>query len=268
MIRSSREPEANRSTQLPGSRRVERDANNQPQITRSQGRSNDYRSGYVHYSNQWRDDWFWYPHYGFQYSQDRCVPSPFYFYSHLPAYVSVGRVTVIFNSPVIINRCRERYSYRPIRVNWNTGWGSGWNTGWGNGWDGDDWGGNGNRDWDRNDLDRSIDDIIIAFNRGSVRPMSSMIPARDRILIDIDDDARYTLSGDDFYDMMQDLVGGTRTTGYRIRDVRTDRGYATVVAQHEYRDSWGSIQRKIHVYGLEEDRRGYTIREFSVRRSW
>lgn len=249
--------------------RVPRDTNNQPQIRRGQGNeyTGGYRSGYYHYNNNWRDDWFWYPHYGFRWDPVSFVPSPWYHYSHLPAYISIGRVVIVFNGPVIYDTCSRRYDYRPINVGW--GWNSGrddWNNnGWGGDWN-DGWRDN---DWDRrSELSQSADDIIMAFRRGSVRPMSGLVPNRGRILIDLGDGARYTLDSDDYYDLMQDLVEGTRSTNYRIRDVRTsdDGDYAMVAAQHEFRNSWGGVDRTTHVFGLERDRRGYVIREFSIRR--
>jgi hypothetical protein len=277
---NERPPRATAINNIPQAQRgnLGRDVSNQSQARRvgsdydREWRDRGYRSGYTHYSNNWRDSYFWYPHYQFRYDPYDCVPSPWYFYAHLPAYISVGRVSITIRGGNIYSSCRESYSYRPI---YNAGWGSGWGGG-GGGWSYDSgwYGGSGNGGWgndyrgdrNRNELDRSIDDIIEGFQRGSVRPLGQVIDTRRRVLVEVEDEFRYTMAGDDFYDLMQDLVEGTRTTGYRINEVRTGRDQAIVMATHEFRDSWGQQRRTRHFFGLERDRRGYTVKEFTIRR--
>ncbi len=271
---NERPPRASSTNTLPQAQRgnLARDAANQNQVRRvgsdydREWRDRGYRSGYTHYSTGWRDSYFWYPHYQFRYDPYDCVPSPWYFYAHLPAYISVGRVSIAIRGGVIYSSSRESYSYRPI---YNAGWGGG-SGGWSHdsGWYGGSggWSGGNRGDRDRNELDRSIDDIIEGFQRGSVRPLNQLIDTRSRVLVEVEDEFRYTMAGDDFYDLMQDLVEGTRTTNYRINEVRTGRDQAIVMATHEFRDSWGQQRRTRHFFGLGRDRSGYTVKEFTIRR--
>ncbi|MDI9640914.1 hypothetical protein QPK87_18295 [Kamptonema cortianum] len=220
---------------LGSSGRVSREAVGESRVTRVE---NQFRSGYHHYDNRWVDDYFWYPHYRFTYSPN-CAPSPWYHYTHLPPYISTIRIefaTAIWNWDT-----GNRYSYR--YANNRGGW-----------------------SWDsrRNELDQSIDDIYDAFRTGRMRYMSWLIPSRDWVHVDMGRYAQYRLRGDDFYDLMQDLVEGTYTRDYRIRDVREWRDGATVVAEHVYLDSWGRQNVSRHYYGLRPDRRGYVIASFRV----
>ncbi|MEZ5163752.1 MAG: hypothetical protein R2688_08370 [Fimbriimonadaceae bacterium] len=213
---------------------------------RNVSRTDPYRNGYYQYSNQWVDNNFWYPHYTFNYTNN-CVPSPFYYYPNLPGYINVVRVRIGDFS--FSWSTGDRYDWRYDRNRGNDGWG------WGN----------DRRDdrYDR-DLDYAIDDIYDAFRNRSVRSMSNLIPTRSRVGIELDRYAQYSIDSDDFYDMMRDLIEGTDTRNYIIRDVRYSRGQATVVADHEYRDPWGRTQRTRHYYGLREERRGYSIVSFRI----
>ena len=198
---------------------------------------NRYRNGYHHYDRNFRDNDFWYPHYGFQW-YDGCnyVPSPFYYYPHLPAYLSTIRVTI---GPLSWTHCESRYNW--VAPNYDRyGYQS-----------------------DRNgDFDYSVSDIERAFESRSLRYLAHLIPTRGRIEIDMDRDNQYSIDAEDFYDLMRDLVEGTRTTSYRIRDVYRDGDRASVEAIHEYTDTWGRTESVRHTFGLREGRRGYEINYF------
>jgi hypothetical protein len=202
-----------------------------------------YRNGYYHYDQRWRDDNYWYPHYQFNYNNN-CVPSPFYSYAHLPGYVNVVRIDFNF----LKFEWRTGSSYRWSYDNRDDDFGWGW----------------GNNDRRTDYLDDSIDDLYDAFARSRIRYMDRLIPTRDWVSIELNNCASYRITGDDFYDLMQDLVEGTRTLDYRIREVRQDRGRATVIAEHIYLDSWGRQKWSRHYYGLTEDRRGYRIAAFRI----
>lgn len=222
---------------------IGREANREDRIVRNDPR---YRNGYHHYDNRWRDDNYWYPHYQFNYRPD-CVPSPWYYYQHLPAYVTIARIE--WGGITFDIRSGNRYNWRDT---YNNGNGNGW--GWGRS--------------DRNEIDDTVQDIRDAFQRRSARLFDSMIPSRERVTIDLEGRGSYSIGGDDFYDLMRDLVEGTRTYSYNIREVRVNRGQLTVVAEHEYSDPWGRRERQIHTYGLEEGRRSYEIVYFRTDRRW
>lgn len=197
-----------------------------------------YRSGYYHYDRGWRDNNFWYPHYSFSYS-NHCYPSPFYYYPHLPGYISSVRVDLDF-----------------ISISWTQGTYYNWR------YSNDDWGYSSNRRGYDRDLDRATDDIYDSFRRGDMRFLENLIPYRGWVNVEVDRYVQYRIGGDDFYDMMRDLVEGTYTTDYRIRRVRTWRGGASIEAEHEYRTPFGKTERVRHYYGLRDTGRGYEITNF------
>lgn len=201
---------------------------------------NRYRNGYRFYNDWWSDNCFWYPFYGFSY-WDGCgyVCSPFYFYGHLPPYLSYTRISF---GPFSWTRCETRYRWSPPR------------------WD-------SYSDYSNaRDFDSAVYSLERAFEQRSVRKISSLIPTQGRIEIEMDYGNHYAINGDDFYDMMRDLVEFTDTTSYRIVDVYRDGDQATINAVHEFRDSYGRIQCVRHTFGLENCGRGYEINYFSTDR--
>lgn len=202
-----------------------------------------HRRGYYHYNRNWRDDNFCYPYYVFDYSH-RSYPSPFYFYPHLPGYVSVLRIDFDFVSFTYI---------QGNRYNWHYGR---YDNSWGNR---DDY----NRHYSR-DLDFAVDDIYDSFRRADMRYIEDLIPYRGWVNIEVDRYAQYRINSDDYYDMMRDLVEGTDTTDYRIRRVNNWRGGASIEAEHVYRDPFGRTQRVRHQYGLQDTGRGYVISHFRI----
>lgn len=203
------------------------------QVLREENTRVTYRRGYYGYNWDWRDDYFGYPYYRFGW-QHGCVFSPWYWYPHLPGYIVI------------------------TRISWS---GSRFYFGWGESYD---WG----RRYDRSDQDLqdAIEDIERAWKRRDRRSIERLVPARGRVVIDLDRSYAYTVDADDFYDMLRDAVETTRTLDYRIVDVRYERRSARVVAVHEYQDPWGRVERATHAYILELGRRGYEIAEFAIRR--
>lgn len=203
---------------------------------------NRYRDGYYQYNQRWRDDWYWYPHYQFTYNPRNCVPSPWYSYANVPGYISTVRINFDWIQFEWTTGSRYNWRYNDYDRDWGWSWGS------------------SNR---RSDLDYAVDDIYDAFRRGQVRYMDSLI-GNDWISVELGRNVQYRLRGDDFYDLLRDVVEGTWTLDYRIREVRQDRGRATIIADHVYRDPWGRQRTSRHYYGLEEGRRGYEIVAFRI----
>lgn len=211
-----------------------------------------YRTGYHHYSPYFVDDYFYYPHYAFDYRPGYCAPSPFYYYHHLPGYVSYARIT--FGNFSFSIFAHNHYTWhRPIYASIYS------------------YPGRGSYDSRRyTDLDYAVDDIVKAFERGRISYMEDLLP-RDRFVqVAMEDYTEYRMRSDDFYDMMADLVEGTETRRYHIREVRYERNQAVVYAEHEYRDPWGRIERQFHTIVLSETRNGFEIEYFKVdrKRSW
>lgn len=203
--------------------------------------ANRFRNGYCHYDNGWSDYRFWYPYYGYTwYSGCNYVCSPFYYYYHLPAYVNVIRVHI---GPLTWIHCSTPYTWTaPVY---------------------DQYGYNDNRYYE---FDYAVSDIRRAFEQRDMRTMAHLIPTRGNVEIDMASDNQYSLDGSDFYDMLRDLVEGTRTIDYRIRNVYREGGRATVEAEHIFQDPWGNEECVRHTYGLREGRRGYEITYFRSER--
>ncbi len=185
------------------------------------GHSTGYRSGYWHYDRGWRDDRFWYPYYGFAVG-DGCLTSPFYYYGHVPGYLQYDRVR--FGS-FGWSACTTSY-----------------------GWDSS-----------RSRLGEAVDEIRAGFLRGDADYFDALLPRGSWVTVEIDCESRYQVNGDDFYDMLRDVVESTRTVDYRVLNVWRDRNEATVEARHTFRDAWGRSVSQRHVFGLRERRRGYEI---------
>lgn len=211
--------------------RIEREVNRENRIRIGDSR---YRDGYYGYRNDWCDDNFFYPYYGFTY-YDGCgfIPSPFYFYGHLPGYISCTRISLGF---LTWTTCETRYSWhQPSYDRYGSYYDS------------------------RENLDYAVDDVRMSFEDRSIRGIASLIPSRGRIEIDVDGSNQYSLDSNDFFDMMRDLVENTYTRSYRIRDVYRDGSRASIEAIHEFEDAWGRTQCVRHTFGLREGRRGYEI---------
>lgn len=222
-----------------GQNRASREADQENRVGYAYG---NYRNGYYQYSNQWCDNNFWYPHYQFNYSNN-CVPSPWYGYTNMPGYIAQVRVT--FGNFSFSWRSGDVYRWRYEEYDDSFGY---WN----------------NSRYERSQVDRAVDDIYDSFRRGRARYMDALIPTRGSVWVELDRYSCYSISGNDFYDLMEDLIDGTRTYDYRIREVRRYGNQATVIADHVFLDSWGRQQIARHYYGLQMGRRGYEIVAFRV----
>jgi hypothetical protein len=211
--------------------RIARDARLEDRIRQVE----HYRQGYTHYSSQWRDDYFWYPHYQFGYNPSQCVPSPWYYYPHLPAYVSRNRVQIVVNINPIWRSARNDYSYRRP---------------------------SGPYDQRATSLDWAITDIEDAFEAGTMRYFGRMIPTRGRVEVDLGREWRYQMSSDDFYDLLSDMVQGTDTIKYVYLGTRFNGREAIVFYAHRYRDPWGRQAEAFHTFGLEQRGRDWQITYF------
>jgi len=198
-----------------------------------------YRSGYYHYRRDWCDDNFWFNGYIFNpISYPNCYVSPWYYYGHLPAYVSPHRVTVINIS--LDPWYGTYYNWRrPQNYTWDN-----WNS--------------------FNSLDYALEDITRAFERVDRRALRRLIPDRERIAIFVDGQYSYSMDPYDFEEFLLDAVEGTATIRYDITRVERRGREAEIQARHEYEDAWGRRTAVFHNYRLEEERNGFVIRRFGT----
>lgn len=193
------------------------------------------RVGYTHYDYRWSDRNWFFRHYVY----DPCVApayvSPWYYYPHLPAYLSPDRCRVITYRPAVFYGSFYEWN-RPSLSR-----------------------------YDRyTDLDYALEDIVSAFERNNRRAKNRLMPSDGSVHILVDGDYAYSLLPNDFEEMFEDAIESTRTVRYEIVSVRNNSREASVVARHEYEDPWGARRVVWHTYRLESERGGAVIREFGV----
>lgn len=205
---------------------------------------NGIRVGYYHYNQRWCDDYFYYPHYVFDpwAFNNRCYPSPWYYYVSIPAYVNPTRVIVVNTFPTQI-WSGQAYQWQRNSNNFDRSW---------------------NRD--RSELDYTLDDLVDAFERADRRAAGRLVPRSGNVNIYTDGRYGYSLNADDFYDLFMDGLFNNDTRRYEILNVEmNNRGDAArVYARHESVDPWGNRQTVYHNYYLERERRDFVIREFGT----
>lgn len=205
-----------------------------------------YRSGYYQYGNNWRDDYFRYSYYQFSFGNNRCSVSPWYYYWNLPPYISVTRIIYVDNFRGCNWGYGDVYTYRvnsPYLKN-NPYYGG--------------------SVYKQTDLDYALEDLEYAWEYADRRSISRLVPDRGRVNIYHDGQYSYSLSSDDFYDMLVDAVYATDTENYEIASVRVNRNEATVTGKHYFYDAWGGRQVVYHSYRLEREGRDWVITDFST----
>ena len=202
---------------------------------------NGWRCGYYAYDRRWCDDYFYYPFYSFDPWQNNCVISPWYYYPNLPGYVSHNRVRT-WTIPGI--------AFIGYPYDWVNPSGNNWNNGWGN-----------NR---YNDVDYAVDDLQTVFEDADRRAVGRLVPHRSDVGIFIDGRYSYSLSSDDFYDLLLDNAQNTKTRRYVIERVWRNNDGARVIARHEFEDPWGQRITVWHNVILQYERNQLVIREFGV----
>ncbi|MBI1334633.1 MAG: hypothetical protein JST12_08415 [Armatimonadetes bacterium] len=198
---------------------------------------NGWRTGYYHYNQHWNDNYFWYPHYcSTPFFGVDFVISPWYSYSFLPGYLTCDHIIV---------------------SNYRGYWG--WNVGFVYIND------SHSSYYQRNqDLDYALDDLQDGFEKRDFRALERVIPDDGRVAIFRDGRYDYSISADDFDDLIHDLSSNADTDRYRILETRTSRDSARISAVHEYTDQWGNRQRVYHSIYLQEEHGRMVIREFGT----
>lgn len=211
------------------------------------------RVGYNHWNSNWRDDWFYYPHYTFSPVSSSCVVSPWYYYSYVPGYISVSRIFYAqpwnmfvgdpyrWSRPSRYDRYDRSDRYDRYDDRYNDRYSS-----------------------RQSELDYAIEDIVRAFEEGDRRSIDRLIPRNGGVTVSVDGRITYGLNVDDFYDMLMDATESARTSAYEIESVQTNRDEAEVVARHDYRDTWGQRSTVYHRYRLQEERGRMVIRYFAT----
>lgn len=187
-----------------------------------------WRTGYYYYPyNGFSDDYFFFPGYEFNPYEGPCMPSPWYYYSCMPPYISYNQVIVGY-SPFFGNFYGQDYSYvgdafgsssdfsRYAQINSN-------NT-------------------NIPSLNAALSDLESAFLKRDNNALERIIPARGTIPIFIDDKYDYSVSANDLYGMMRDNTQSVETTDYTIDNVSVKNHQARVLAEQYFVDAWGKNQ--------------------------
>lgn len=211
-----------------------------------------YRSGYYQYDRGFNDDRFYYPHYSFGY-HDRSVISPWYCYTNLPGYLNVNRV---------------RYDVVGIRLGPLQIWNYQANNGYGRS-------GYGNTNYGRNSYDYYVDtavtDLVNVFLRRDLRALDQIMPTQKWVYLTGGWGDGYSVSSDDAYDMMRDLVTSTNTRGFWVKNVEVGGDAMRIRAEHQYFDAWNQPNSVYLEFIFQQERSGrFYVREMSadIARRW
>lgn len=197
---------------------------------------NDWRRGYWGYDHGFRDDFFFFGFYAFDPFGSRCVVSPWYCYPNLPGYLSYDRVLFFGCAPIVF--AGDPYAYHPVNGYY--------------------------RDDRYNDVDYAVDDLSTLFNRADRRAANRLVPRYDNVNIFVDGQYSYSISSNDFYDMLVDNATSTRTTSYTIEHVWRNRDGARVIARHEFEDPRGGTCTVWQSFVMEYERGNLVVREFGT----
>ncbi len=210
-----------------------------------------FRVGYYQYGTGWRDDSFCYPYYVFSpYSINRCVVSPWYYYSFLPGYIETNRLVYTSNYQDSFVGLPFDYElpsrYRDDQY-------------------GDDRGSNYDENYlSPRNLNFAVDDLVRAFTRSDRSAVNRLVPRTGEVALAIDGRTSYGVKADDFYDMLMDAVTSSQTIDYQITAVKSNNNEAEVLATHVFTDPWGRQQYVYHRFHLFSERGNVVIRSFET----
>lgn len=173
------------------------------------------RSGYWATDPRWVDNDFQYPYYQFAWNPSNTIPSPFYFYSNLPAYILLYRAFIDTHGSA--GASGENLTFKPTQTyNWNFQ---------------DQY----STSSPTYGVDMAIKDIYLAFqpekrprllnyvissaqryyaNYPKTFPASTFHNLRTRIVLE--NGMQYQVLNDDFYYLLRDSVNATKTISYKI----------------------------------------------------
>jgi hypothetical protein len=194
------------------------------------------RDGYYPCLTDWRDSFFAYVFYAFTYDPAQCVASPWYYYPNMPAYVDLDRVSF---DPFSIDTA----GLQPFA------------------WHSPDYDAPGS---DEYFIDMSIDRLLNVYENQDTDSLDALVPSGYNVDVSLDGGSSYTLSGDDFHDMMLDNVTTTQTTRFSVVGVQRFAGGLVVKAIHQFTDADGQTQRLLHTYILKMGDNEYTIASLKV----
>ena len=187
------------------------------------------RIGYFQYAQNWNDSHFRYHSYGFT-PGNSVVYSPWYYYSNLPPYINSSSVIYV-----------DGYSRAVPSYRWQT--------------------------YRRDAASQgAIDRIANAFQQDNAGPIISLVQPNSRVAILMDGQFQYDLVGEDFENMLSDMVQSTQTESYTVDAAHQYGDHLQVQGTQRFRDANGDTQTVHMEFVLVADRNGdFSITEFN---SW
>jgi len=218
----------------------------------------------------WSYDWdhdgrnhFRYPFYVFDPYDSFGLISPWYYYPTLPGYINPYRCTIISAGllpPIFVGL---EYSC------WhnNAAYQQGYDQGYQDAQAAAQLNAQQQQDSqlpDNRILDGAIDDIVSVFLHDDQRSLDRLIGDNGNVNIYVDGRYSYSLTTNDFYDLIHDNAHTTQTVDYKILDVRVEGDEAKVMALHTFKDPWGDTEKVYHTYVLKLGRRSAQIIEYGT----
>jgi len=196
------------------------------------------RHGYRPYGSGWRDSFFIYPFYAFDYNPDSCVVSPWYYYPQMPGFILMARLRF---GPFAFDfvdyapyAWRHASYYDPGSENYF--------------------------------LDVAIDRLVRVYQNQDMDALDALVPAGYEVNVQMEDGHSYQMQSNDFHDMVLDNATTTHTDRFSIVAVHRFRAGAKVEAMHTFVDPNGQTTQLLHTYILRQDENGYKIVSLQVTR--
>lgn len=189
------------------------------------------RIGFVPYDPFYQPIWFFGGY--CSWPSRPCVTSPWYYYPELPPFVEQS---------VAISDSEPRYASDYEPYSWSA--------------------------QSSEPLDRTIQDITLAYGQGSPELIEGLTPSKGNVAIYLDGAYKYSVSGRDFGAMLHDSVSTVHTDGYRALSARKYHdGTVLFEAEHNTTDPKGEHQTVYQSFRLAPEGKGYVIREFGTSQS-
>lgn len=189
------------------------------------------RVGYAYYNSNWNDSCWHFHHYVYDpYAYRACV-SPWYYYSCLPAYVSPSVAIFVSFSYLPQPFYGESYNWRRYDHDFDGYYDS----------------------YDCRPLDVAISEIQGIYLDRNYDDLDRLLRGSNRVAIYVDGNYQYSMSADNFANMIPDNVDAVHTVRYEIVHVGRRGDDAQVVTKHVFQDAYGDEQTVYQTFRLDLD---------------
>ncbi len=109
------------------------------------------------------------------------------------------------------------------------------------------------------------DDLNRIFMKRDTRRLSEILPDRRRVGIYSPNGDYYTIGSEDVYDMIRDLVEGSRTRSFEVYRIEYNRNYARMEADYTFWDPWNRSTTQNLIFTFKSGSRNMELIEFGTR---